>query len=119
MNLVVTDTKRELSFNEITMSISEFAFIGNHPYIATAGFDTIIVDLDKRIPPGYLKTVIGKMKVVPRIVGELDTDVIRLLGEIYRDKEMSLKMSWFKGKDEVQKIINNIKEEYNWESYYN
>ena len=118
MNLIVTDSQREISFNEIVMSINEFAFIGNHPYIATAGFDTIVVDLDKRIPPGFLKTIVGKIQIIPRIVNEIDTDTIRQLGEIYRDKDAILKMNWFKGREAIQKIIDQMKEENGWESYY-
>lgn len=118
MNLFVTDVKRDVSFNEITMSIAEFCFIGNHPYIATAGFDNLIIDLDDRIPPGFLKAVVGKFNIIPKITGDITTDTVRLLGEIYREKDLELKKSWFKGKDAVKQLVKELEEQYKWCSYY-
>ena len=118
MKLIVTDRKIDTSFNEVVLTIDEFCDIHTHPYIATAGFDVVVVDLDSKIPSGYLSAMVGKFIIIPRIIEDISTDTIRLLSEIYKEKSSTLRFNWLKKKQGVKEIIDEMAETFQWESYY-
>ena len=107
-----------VNLNEIVMSIEEFADIRNHPYISTQRFDSIVVDLEKNIPLGYLLAVSKTTRVIPRIVTECNTDVVRLLAELYPDRAAEIRYSYIRDKERLSIIIEELKKSYDWESYY-
>lgn len=107
-----------VNLNEVAMSIEEFADIRNHPYISTQRFDAVVVDLEKNIPVGYLSAVSKTTRVIPKIVTECNTDVVRLLAELYPDKAAEIRFSYIRDKERLSSIITELKKSYDWESYY-
>lgn len=120
MRLIVTNESMDTSLDVVVMSIAEFCDVHNHPYIASSGFDYICVDLDKSIKPGFLRAMIGKYIVIPRIVSDVDTDIVRLLAELYPEYAAKLRYSFISRKsDELNGIINELSNKFNWARYYN
>lgn len=118
MILRVTNKDIDVDLGKVLMSVDEFIDISNHPYIITSGFDALVIDLDPKIPSGILSAVIGRIKIIPRIITEIDTDIIRLLAEIYPDKAAELRFTYIRDKDNIWKVINQIKSDFMWETFY-
>ena len=119
MRLLITDNPREeVSFDIIQMSTIEFNNIHNHPFIASTKFDEVVVDLNNKIRLGYLAPLMKTTKVIPRITTELDSYGVSILCEIYRERSAELRYAFMKDKDEFNRIINDMKTQYEWERFY-
>ena len=109
----------EASLNEVCISLDEFADIRRHPFIASNKFDAVVVDLDKKVPVGYLAAVMNVARVIPHIVhDEYTLDDIRLLAELYPDKAAELRFSYIRDKERLKMLILELKQAYDWQSYY-
>lgn len=118
MKLVISDKEVELTLGEVSMSISEFCSILNHPYIVSQDFDCIVVDLDSSIPSGYLSAMIGRTKVIPRINGDITTDIVRLVAELYPEHAAELRFAFIRNKEKLPEIINKLKDDFQWKDFY-
>ena len=105
--------------NTIKMTINEFTDICNHPWIATAGFDFVLIDLDSRIKYGTLSAMLGKYIVVPVLPEVIDKDIVRLLSELYPEKHAELMFTFIKNKGDISTIVKDLAEQHEWEYYYN
>lgn len=120
MKLRVTNTDKaeDMSLDTVVMPISEFCDIHSHPYLASAGFDYVVVDLDSEIGPGILRALLGKYIVIPKIVSEVDRDTVRLLTELYPEYAAKLRYTFIREKGNIGSIITELQEKFEWNKYY-
>ncbi len=118
MKLYVTDRVMDVGLDCIAMPIEEFIDISSHPFIASSHFDTVVIDLDDRIPHGIIGNMLGITKVIPRIIDDMTVTKVRLLSEIYPELSAKLRVSFMRDKDGFVNVINDIKKQFEWESFY-
>ena len=120
MKLRVTNTDKaeDMSLDTVIMPISEFCDIHSHPYLASAGFDFIVVDLDAEIKPGYLRALLGKYLVIPRIVGDVTQDTVRLLTELYPEYAAKIRYTFIREKGNIGDVITELRNKFEWNKYY-
>lgn len=119
MRLLLTDdVTREVSFDAVTMTSTEFNTVSSHPYIVSHRFDTVVVDLNLKVSLKYLRLLIGITRVIPRVVGELTADSVGILSEIYPDKAAELRVLFMRDKDSFDKLINDLAEQFHWDEFY-
>ena len=118
MILRITNASVEdIALNQVVMTISEFADIHNHPWLATQSFDMVIVDLVEGIPQGYLKPLVGKFLTIPVIKGELNPSKIRMLGELYPEESAALMFNFIRDKKALESLLKKMEEKYEWNKY--
>lgn len=113
-----TDIVDNTTLDTVIMPISEFCDLQAHPYLATAGFDYIVIDLDDKIPPGYLRCLIGKYRVIPRIVNKVTTDTARQLAELYPESAAKVRFSFIRNKGDISDVLKELSEKFKWNEYY-
>lgn len=119
MRLIVTNETVDATLDTIVMSVDEFCDVHSHPFIASSGFDCILVDLHKEIKPGFLRAMLGKYMIVPRIVTDIDTDTVRLLAELYPEYAAKLRYTFItKRSEELSSIISELSDKFCWYKYY-
>lgn len=112
------DKAEDMSLDTVIMPISEFCDIHSHPYLASAGFDYIVVDLDPNIFPGYLRALLGKYVVIPRIVSEVTQDTVRLLTELYPEYAARIRYTFIREKGNIGVVIDELRKKFEWDKYY-
>lgn len=119
MRLIVTDRQIEnISFDTVVMSIGEFNDICSHPYIASANFDEVVVDLDDKVKLGHLRPVMGITKVIPRVMDTISTHTVSVLSEIYPEYAAKMRYTFMRDKEGIRTLINEMCEEYHWSEFY-
>lgn len=120
MKLRVTNTDRaeDMTLDTVIMPISEFCDIHSHPYLASAGFDYIVIDLHAEIKPGYLRALLGKYLVIPKIISAVDTDIVRLLAELYPEYAARIRYTFIREKGDVSDIVAELEQKFEWDKYY-
>lgn len=119
MKLYITDKPVEnLTFDTMVMSVNEFNDIHAHPFIASSKFDVVVIDLDSKVKIEYLGHLCGNVKVIPKYTGELTSYIVTALSTIYRDKAAALRFSFLRDKTECIKLIETIRQEFEWDMYY-
>ena len=117
MILRITDNvESDVSLEEVRMSIDEFADIANHPFIASSNFDAIVIDLDKRIPFGYCKAIVGATRIIPKY-NEINSDSIRLLSECFPEYAAPLRSSFIRDKAKLEIILSEMCSKYSWDEF--
>lgn len=119
MKLYITDKQVDnMTFDTMIMSVNEFNDIHAHPFIASSKFDVIVVDLDCNIKLEYLNYLLANNKVIPKYTNELNSYIISALSAIYKDKAAELRYSFIRDREACLRVINNLKNEFEWELYY-
>lgn len=119
MKLIITDdAKQDLSFDTVIMSASEFNNICSHPYIASSGFDAVVVDLRCNIKLGFLSKVSSTTIVIPKVIGELNAHSVSILTELYRERSAELRYNFMKDKQHFAEIVSEMEEEFHWKDFY-
>lgn len=118
MVLRVTNDNIDGTLGTAVMSIEEFCVIRNHPFIASSHFDSVVVDLDERIPAGYLKHLVGTTKLIPKLIGPVTTHTIRMLSEIYPEYAPRLRHTFLLNRAGVSGLISEIAGTYRWDKFY-
>ena len=117
MILRVTDkADTDISLETIVMTVDEFSDIANHPFIATNNFDALVLDLDKRIPFGFCKAIVGKVRIIPKFT-EVNTDTIRLLSECFPDYAALLRTSFMRDKEKLTFVLTEMRTKYLWDDF--
>lgn len=119
MRLIVTDRDiNNVSFDTVVMSIGEFNDICSHPYIATANFDEVVVDLDDKVKLGHLRPVMSITKVIPRVLSEITTHTVSVLSELYPEYAAKMRYTFIRDKEGIKDLIDKMCEEYHWSEFY-
>lgn len=119
MRLIVTDRQIDnTSFDEVIMPISEFNDICSHPYIASANFDEVVVDVEDRVKLGHLRPVLSITKVIPRITDIISTHTISILSELYPEHAAKMRYTFMRNKDGIRELIDKMCEDYHWSDFY-
>lgn len=119
MRLIVTDdANQDLSFDTVVMPASEFNNICSHPYIASAGFDAIVVDLRCNVKLGFLSKVASITIVIPKVIGDLNAYSVSILTELYRERSAELRYTYMKDKQKFAEIVSAMEEEFHWKDFY-
>lgn len=119
MKLYITDKPIEnLTFDTMVMSVNEFNDIHTHPFIASSKFDLVVIDLDSKVTIEYLNHLCGIVKIIPKYTGEVTSYIVTALSTIYKDKAAALRFSFLRDKNECLKLIENIRQEFDWDIYY-
>ena len=116
---ITNDSIEEVSLNQQVMTIAEFKDIHNHPWLVTQNFDAVVVDLDSEIPTGYLRRLLGRYIVIPKVPEECTSTIVRLLGDLYPEYQARLMFTFLKDKTQFKLLLEELAETHNWEKYLN
>lgn len=120
MRLFITDKPEDGRLDCQFISIDNFTDLCYHPYIKSMKWESVIVDLDDRIPRSYIKQIVGtKTKVVPRVLrGSITPKGLLLLAEIYPDNMAEI-YSWTKLPfNEMVAKVYELAEKKHWSLEY-
>ncbi len=119
MRLLITDdVTRDVSFDAVLMTSTEFNMVSSHPYIVSHRFDVVVVDLNMKINLTFLRLLIGTTKVIPRVVGDLTADSIGVLSEMYPERAAEFRVLFIRDRGKLNSIINGLSEQFHWEEFY-
>lgn len=119
MRLIVTDNPSDnVTFDVVTMSIGEFNDICSHPYIATANFDEVVIDVTDKVKLGHVRPVMSITRVIPKIPDEITSHTISVLSEIYPEKAAELRYTFIRNRDGVKDIIDEMCKAGHWKEFY-
>lgn len=121
MKLYITDnTDIEVSIDTTVIGSTEFNSVQSHPYIRTAGFSVVLVDItNNKIKFPYVQGVMQFASVVPYYSGgEISEFGISILCELYKDRAAELRYYSFVDMNKFEEIVLKLKEDYQWELYY-
>lgn len=116
MKLIVTsnDTLEE-SFDTVLMSPIEFNYLQAHPYIATAGFNEVQLDLSERIEPAYVSHLMKKVLIRPIYKDfNLTPNAVLVLSYLYPDKAAALRIYSMTDKNKLVELLNELAAKYQW-----
>lgn len=116
MKLIVTSNNTlEESFDTVLMSPIEFNYLQAHPYIATAGFAEVQLDLTERLEPAFVSRL-SKQVVIRPIYKDFDLtpNAILVLSYLYPDKAAALRMYSMRDKDKLVALLTELSETYQW-----
>ena len=116
MILIVSDDSHiEDSLDTIVMPASDFNQLASHPYIATAGFDFIYLDLDCQLNELYVQQLVKACCVIPMYrTYELSQNAINILSYIYRESAAALRFYYIKDKARFNGLLDQLVESYKW-----
>lgn len=119
MKLVVTtDKSMEEDFDTVVMDPIEFNHLSVHPYIATAGFTEVQLDLSSKVDSAYVSELVRKIVVRPIYRDfNLSDDAILNLSYIYPDKAAALRIYSLKDKDKLVSLLSTLADTYDWRKY--
>lgn len=120
MRLLITDEldDEDISFDIVKMSTLEFNTECVHPFIASSNFDEIIIDTDAKVNLVYVRNLMRVSKVIPRIHGELTMQSVSILCELYKERAAELRVLFIRDKEAFNKIIEELKQTFQWETFY-
>lgn len=116
MKLIVTsnDTLEE-SFDTVLMSPIEFNYLQAHPYIATAGFTEVQLDLTERIEPALVQHLMKKVYIRPIYKDfDLTPNAILVLSYLYPDKAAALRLYSMSNKEKLNEVLEQLATSYQW-----
>ena len=110
MKLIVsTDTSLEEDLDTLLMNPTDFNHLHVHPYIATAGFDEVQIDLRDKVDPAYISHLARVTLIKPIYESfDLSGSAIVLLSYIYPDKAAALRFFSQSYKEEDKEKLNNL-----------
>lgn len=119
MRLLVTDeVNREVSFDTVLMTASEFNCINAHPYIATTNFDAIVLDLRCKIDLTYLQFLFKKTRVIPMVYDNMTSNSVSVLCELFKDRAAEIRITYMRDKEKFKQLVESMKSEYEWNKFY-
>ena len=116
MKLIVsTDTSLEEDLDTLMMNPTDFNHLHVHPYIATAGFDEVQVDLRDKISPAYISHL-ARITLIKPIYSSFDLsgDAIVLLSYIYPDKAAALRFFSLSDKEKLNTLLTELAKDFDW-----
>lgn len=116
MKLIVSsDSTLMETFDTVVMDPIDFNHMFVHPYIATAGFTEVQIDLRDKISPAYVERLTRATLIRPIYKDfDLSQDAIILLSYIYPDKGAALRFNMIKDKEKLQSILKELAESFEW-----
>lgn len=116
MILIVSDNDNiESSLDTIVMPAIDFNQLATHPYIATAGFDCIYLDLQCTLNELFVQQLVKACLVVPMYTDfELSPNAVNILSYIYREQAAALRFYYVKDKDKFNALLESLCETYKW-----
>lgn len=116
MILIVSDDSNvDSSLDTIVMPASDFNQLATHPYIATAGFDYIYLDLRCALNELYVQQLVKACCVIPMYKDfELSLNAINVLSYIYREQAAALRFYHVKDKAKFSELLQKLSETYKW-----
>lgn len=116
MILIVSDDNRlQDSLDTIVMPAVDFNQLATHPYIATAGFDFIYLDLRCQLNELYVQQLVKACCVIPMYKDfELSANAINVLSYLYREQAAALRFYHIKDKSKFVELLQKLSESYNW-----
>lgn len=116
MILIVSDDKSvEDSLDTIVMPAADFNELATHPYIATAGFDFIYLDLRCALNELYVQQLVKACCVIPMYKDfELTPNAINVLSYVYREQAAALRFYNVKDKGKFKELLQKLAESYKW-----
>lgn len=116
MKLIVTqDTSLEESFDTVLMSPIEFNYLQAHPYIATAGFTEVQLDLSEKLEPAFVSHLAKKVSIKPIYKDfNMSPNAILVLSYLYPDKAAALRIYSMRDKNKLVELLQELAETYQW-----
>ena len=119
MKLIVTDNGKFIPDLEYAvMPVAEFNRISNHPFIASSNFECIILDLNSQLEIKYIQAVVANNIVIPLLGDTIDSRVIGMLSEIYKDRAAELRYTFIRDRANINNFINEMRKQYRWDDFY-
>lgn len=113
--IVSDDNKLEDSLDTIVMPAFDFNQLATHPYIATAGFDCIYLDLDCSLNELYVQQLVKACCVIPMYRNfDLSQNAINILSYIYREQAAALRFYFVKDKMRFKDLLQKLCDTYKW-----
>lgn len=117
MVLFITDNEAiQGDLDMVVMDSKEFNFIEAHPYIASANFKNVYLDLACNAKPTYVEMLSKKTVITPVTNGEITQKMINLLMYIYPTDGAALRYYFIKDKDKLNSLLVELSKKYNWRS---
>jgi hypothetical protein len=115
VKLIVTEESLLESLDTIIMSPIEFNYLQAHPYIATAGFTEVQIDLTQRLEPMFISKLATKVVIRPIYKDfNLSPNAILVLSYLYPDKAAALRMYSMRDKNKLVELLQELSEKYQW-----
>lgn len=116
MRLIVTSNNTlEESFDTVLMSPIEFNYLQTHPYIATAGFAEVQLDLSETLEPAFVSVLVKHVAIRPIYKDfNLSPNAILVLSYLYPDKAAALRMYSMRDKEKLVTLLQELSETYQW-----
>lgn len=119
MRLIVSErADMDVSFDTVVVSPAEFNNPKCHLFIISNNFDEVVVELSDKVGLGKLRPLMSRVKVFPKVVGEVNSHAISLLCELYPDKSAELRYTMIRDPEGIAKIIESMEKEFHWADYY-
>lgn len=113
--IVSNDNSLEDSLDTIVMPASDFNQLATHPYIATAGFEYIYLDLRCSLNELYVQQLVKACCVIPMYKDfELSNNAINILSYIYREQAAALRFYHVKDKPKFEELLQKLCDTYKW-----
>lgn len=113
--IVSNDSGVEDSLDTISMPASDFNQLATHPYIATAGFEYIYLDLRCNLNELYVQQLVKACCVIPMYKDfELSPNAINILSYIYREQAAALRFYSVKDKEKFKELLQKLCDAYKW-----
>lgn len=116
MILIVSDSSDvDVSLDTIVMPASDFNQLATHPYIATAGFEVIYLDLRCSLNELYVQQLVKACLVIPMYEDfELSLNAINILSYLYREQAAALRFYNVKDKAKFNELLQKLCDTYKW-----
>lgn len=116
MKLIVTTNEYLLeSLDTVIMSPIEFNYLQAHPYIATAGFTEVQIDLTERLEPMFISKLSTKVVIKPIYKDfNVSPNAILVLSYLYPDKAAALRMYSMRDKNKLAELLQELADKYQW-----
>ncbi len=119
MRVIVSERDdMDISFDTVVISPAEFNNVRCHLFIISNGFDEVVVELTDKITLGKLRPLMSRVKVVPKIVGDINSHTISLLCELYPDKSAELRYTMMRNPEKVYDIVKSMENQFHWSESY-
>lgn len=116
MKLVVSSNQSlEEDFDTMRMEPIEFNHLHAHPYIATAGFSEVQLDLNDDINPAYV-SYLAKATWIRPIYKDfnLSANAILILSYVYTDRAAALRYFNLSDKEKLHSLLEELAKTYEW-----
>lgn len=116
MKLIVTSNETlEESFDTVLMNPVEFNYLQAHPYIATAGFSEVQLDLTETLEPAFVSILVKHIAIRPIYKDfNLTPNAILVLSYLYPNKAAALRMYSMRDKEKLLTLLQELSVTYQW-----